>query len=80
MSRAESGLRLVWNAEQRRTPLAEAAEGARIGTTDGLRGPEVVRIPFAHLCCGLYISGKPRTGKSMAMPHLILEDFRDEED
>ena len=80
MSRAESGLRLVWNAEQRRAPQAEAADGTRIGTTDGLRGPEVVRIPFAHLCRGLYIFGKPRTSKSTGMPRLILEDFRDEED
>lgn len=71
-------LRLVWDAA-RRTPVRAPTQEercAQLGTRAGLHGTEPVGATFDQLRRGLYISGKPRSGKSTVILNLVLDDFR----
>src|SRR6266446_572681 len=77
MENRDARLRLVWNADQLRGEKSrETSDAVCIGTKQGRRGMESVSLSEAGLNRGVYISGKPRTGKSTAILNLVLDDFR----
>ncbi len=77
MENREARLRLVWNADHLGGEKSkETSNAVCIGTKQGRRGMESVSLSEEGLNRGLYISGKPRTGKSTAILNLVLDDFR----
>jgi len=69
--------RLIWSSDRRHVADARSVpDGATLGTRESVRGTERVLASFDQLCRGLYISGKPRSGKSTVILNLVLDDFR----
>ena len=69
------GLRLVRNTEAVQEPTKVPA-AANLGIFEGRSlSRDRLLLDFEQLRRGLYLSGKPRTGKSTAMLNLVLHDF-----
>jgi hypothetical protein len=72
----ERRLHLVWNAERPSVVPRQESDAANLGTFDGRSlSRDRLLVDFDQLRRGLYISGKPRTGKSTAILNLVLHDF-----